>query len=380
MVEMLVQRRSVVEGLLRSAIVLGLFYVFLVAISMLGSVFKEMGHGQAETLVTQLSPLASLAVGILATVLVQSSSVTTSLVVGVVATSPSGSLLESIQPFVPMIMGANIGTTITNTLASLGHVTRTREFERAFAGATVHDFFNLLTVLILLPLELATGFLSRTAVWLVEVLQLSSSVEFHSPVKAVVKVGETAVRGLVKGAVGEGTPYYVLVIVLAVIFIFVCLGFITRNMKLLLASRLEGAINRALEKSGLLGILIGILVTVAVQSSSITTSILVPMFGAGVLTLANGYPIMLGANVGTTITALLAAVVKGPAGLAIALVHLLFNILGILLFYPVPALRRIPIRLAQWLAARTVDSKWYILLYVLGVFVAIPVMAFVLFR
>jgi sodium-dependent phosphate cotransporter len=104
------------------------------------------------------------------------------------------------------------------------------------------------------------------------------------------------------------------------------------------------------------------------------------MFGAGVLTLANGYPIMLGANVGTTITALLAAVVKGPAGLAIALVHLLFNILGILLFYPVPALRRIPIRLAQWLAARTVDSKWYILLYVLGVFVAIPVMAFVLFR
>jgi len=379
-VEMLVQRRSVVEGLLRSAIVLGLFYVFLVAISMLGSVFKEMGHGQAETLVTQLSPLASLAVGILATVLVQSSSVTTSLVVGVVATSPSGSLLESIQPFVPMIMGANIGTTITNTLASLGHVTRTREFERAFAGATVHDFFNLLTVLILLPLELATGFLSRTAVWLVEVLQLSSSVEFHSPVKAVVKVGETAVRGLVKGAVGEGTPYYVLVIVLAVIFIFVCLGFITRNMKLLLASRLEGAINRALEKSGLLGILIGILVTVAVQSSSITTSILVPMFGAGVLTLANGYPIMLGANVGTTITALLAAVVKGPAGLAIALVHLLFNILGILLFYPVPALRRIPIRLAQWLAARTVDSKWYILLYVLGVFVAIPVMAFVLFR
>jgi sodium-dependent phosphate cotransporter len=188
-VEMLVQRRSVVEGLLRSAIVLGLFYVFLVAISMLGSVFKEMGHGQAETLVTQLSPLASLAVGILATVLVQSSSVTTSLVVGVVATSPSGSLLESIQPFVPMIMGANIGTTITNTLASLGHVTRTREFERAFAGATVHDFFNLLTVLILLPLELATGFLSRTAVWLVEVLQLSSSVEFHSPVKAVVRWG-----------------------------------------------------------------------------------------------------------------------------------------------------------------------------------------------
>ena len=54
-------------------------------------------------------------------------------------------------------MGANIGTTVTNTLVSLAHSMDPREFRRAFSGATVHDVFNWLTVLILLPVEHFTG-------------------------------------------------------------------------------------------------------------------------------------------------------------------------------------------------------------------------------
>ena len=99
-------------------------------------------------------------------------------------------------------------------------------------------------------------------------------------------------------------------------------------------------------------IAIGIVITVLVMSSSITTSILVPMVAAGVLSTRNAYPITLGANIGTTATALIASLaVVRPEGLVIALVHTLFNVCGILLLYPVPMLRNIPIRLAERTAA-----------------------------
>ena len=366
---------------LRVLVVLALLYVFLVAIQTVGGTFKGLGLGQAEGLVTRMPPMAALAVGILATVLVQSSSVTTALIVGVVVAQPGASLEESISAFVPMIMGANIGTTITNTLVSLGHVTRSAEFRRAFAGATVHDFFNLITVIVLLPLELATGILTKCAVYLVELLDLSTEVEFKSPVKSAVKAGHSVIKDCLENVFAlSGVWYAVVAIALAVTLIFVCLTFITKNMKVLMANRLEKAINTALQKSGILGMGIGVVVTAAVQSSSITTSILVPMFGAGILSLRNGFPIMLGANIGTTVTALMAAVVKGNAGLAIAFVHLLFNVLGILIIYPIPAMRMVPIRLAEGLAARTAESRWWILVYVGGAFVVAPLVGLLLFR
>jgi hypothetical protein len=91
---------------------------------------------------------------------------------------------------------------------------------------------------------------------------------------------------------------------------------------------------------GAIGILVGIGVTVAVQSSTITTSILVPLVAAGVLTLRNAYPITVGANVGTTITALIASVaVLRPEGLTIALVHLLFNLSAMVVIFAVPVVR-----------------------------------------
>ena len=98
--------------------------------------------------------------GTLATALVQSSSTVTSVIVGMVA----GGLPVSIA--VPMIMGANMGTTITNTIVSLGMARQKDVFRRAFAAATVHDFFNLLAVAILLPLELMFGLLDRLSGWL----------------------------------------------------------------------------------------------------------------------------------------------------------------------------------------------------------------------
>lgn len=63
----------------------------------------------------------------------------------------------SVRVAIPIIMGANIGTSVTNTIVSLGQSGDRNQFRRAFGGATVHDMFNWLSVVILLPLELISG-------------------------------------------------------------------------------------------------------------------------------------------------------------------------------------------------------------------------------
>ena len=104
------------------------------------------------------------------------------------------------------------------------------------------------------------------------------------------------------------------------------------------------------------------------------------MIGAGILTLEAGFPITLGANLGTTVTGLLAALSAGPAGLTIALVHLLFNITGIALLYPWPVTRHIPIRCAQALAEKATQNRMWVGAYIFGVFVLMPLLGILLFK
>ena len=310
--------------------------------------------------------------------LAQSSSVTTSTIVGLV-----GAGLLGIDDAVPMIMGANIGTTVTNTLASLGHLRRPTEFRLAFAAATVHDAFNLLAVAVLLPVELLTGVLSKTAEALTELLLGGSGAEFDSPFKAAVKVPVGWVEALWDDVVGlEGTLLGVVIVITGLAAIFLALTFVTKNMRQLIASRVERSINAMLGRGGgAPAILLGIVITVAVQSSSITTSIMIPLSAAGVVSLVNAYPVTLGANVGTTISALLASLATDrPEALTVALVHTLFNIGGILLFYPVPALRRLPIRIAEGLAEMAARRRSMVVGYVIVTFLVIPALGVILLR
>jgi sodium-dependent phosphate cotransporter len=285
-----------------------------------------------------------------------------------------------------MVMGANIGTTVTNTLVSIGHVRKGQEFRRAFAGATVHDFFNVLTVMVLLPLELTTGFLLRSADALTGVLRgteaLAGAAPGDSPIKSAVgypiDLLASALESVGTGNVLKG----VLLLVVGLALIFLALAYITRNMREVMAGRIEQSLNAVLDRGAGVGAMtVGMLMTILVQSSSITTSILIPMVGAGVLTLKNAFPVTLGANVGTTITALLASVAaERPEALTIALVHTLFNLTGILIFYPVPALRAIPILLAERLADIAVNKKRWVVVYVGGLFVAVPFLGLLLLR
>ena len=362
----------------RGLMVRGLLYVFLVGVSSLEAGIKALGSDVQETLFEGVgNPLGGLFVGMLATVLVQSSSVSTATIVGLVAAG-----VISVDDAVPMVMGANIGTTVTNTLVSLGYVRRRDEFRRAFAAATVHDFFNVLSVAVLLTLEVTIGLISESAKWLSERLLGSSGGEFKSPIKAAVKEPVGWIESLL-GDVGlEGNALAVALIVVGLGFIFAALAFITRNMRALVAERFERSINQLLSRGGgVVAMALGVVVTVAVQSSSITTATLVPLCAAGILTLHNAYPVTLGANIGTTITALLAALAtNSSAAVTVALAHTIFNVYGILIFYPVRITREIPIRLAEGLAGYAAERRAIVVVYIVLLFIVIPLVGVALLR
>lgn len=352
--------------------VLLLLYLFLSAITLMSTSFKLMGKSFSEGLITiTTSPFMALFMGILTTAIVQSSSVTTSLVVGLVS---SGAL--SVANAVPIIMGANIGTTITNTIVSLGHLSNKREFRRAFAGSMIHDFFNSFSVIILFPIEMATGILQTTATKMAELFYGShASIEYHSPVKAAASIIPQYLKNvLTKGWDINEKIAGITLLVLSFIVIFATLVLFVKIMRSVVMSKIEQILNNFLNKSPFVGLAIGMIITAMVQSSSITTSLLIPLFGTGILTLEAAFPITLGANVGTTVTALLAALAGNMAGLTIAFVHLLFNMFGILIIYPARKIRRIPLLAATLLARSAAKNKKILAFYILGFFFFLPIL------
>jgi len=347
-----------------------LLYGFLVSIGLLGKAFKMFSGGFVDGLIASASdPLLGLFVGVLATTLVQSSSTTTSLVVAMVG---SGSM--PIETAIPIVMGANIGTSVTNTLVSLGHTSLGREFERAFAASTVHDFFNILAVLVLFPLQVSTNFLGILAADMAEIFQEMGGLTFASPLKIVTG---PAVNGLTHAL--DGHPWILLV--LALLIMAASLRYLVVALKKIVLGRVEAFFDQTLFANAGRAMLFGLLITVLVQSSSITTSLAVPLAGAGILTLVQIFPYTLGTNVGTTITAMLAALAVGEiSAVTVAFAHLLFNICGIAVIWPIPAIRRIPIRLARSFAAVAADHRWLAVAYIVICFYAVPFAAILILR
>tara|TARA_Y100001970_G_scaffold59259_1_gene75384 strand:+ start:433 stop:1536 length:1104 start_codon:yes stop_codon:yes gene_type:complete len=345
--------------------VLAALYMFLVGINGMSSAIKHMGAEIAESIVTATSnPFIALFIGVFATVLFQSSSTTTSLIVAMVSSQALG-----ISGAIPMIMGANIGTTVTNTIVSVGHINKGTEFKRAFAASTVHDFFNILAVLIIFPLEITFHFIEKLARALGEVLvgtMLNADIlQAKSPIKIAVKSGAK----LIESFTFDNDIYY---LVISVLITFICLVSIVKLLRSLVLEKIEAFFDQYIFKTALRAIGFGIVLTIMVQSSSITTSLVVPLAGAGVLTLKKIFPFTLGANIGTTVTALLAALTGTVAALVAAISHLLFNIFGIAIIYGIPQLRAIPLMLAEKISELAVKNKFIPIIYLLIVFGAIP--------
>ena len=136
------------------------------------------------------------------------------------------------------------------------------------------------------------------------------------------------------------------------------------------------------ELAGYLSMLVGTGLTILVQSSSVFTSALTPLVGMGLITVERMYPLTLGANIGTTVTSILAAFTSEPEtikdALQVALAHLFFNITAILIFYPVPLMRSLPPFLAKKLGNITANYRWFAIAYLVVVFFLFPFLVFAL--
>ena len=362
-------QNSLLRRTLRVCTIVFLLYIFLVSIGLMGVAFKGFGKEFAENLIrTTSNPFVALFIGIFATSLIQSSSTTTSMVVGFVA---SGVL--SVRCAIPIIMGANIGTTVTSVTVAMMHITRREEFKRAFSGAVMHDFFNLIAVMILLPLELTTRYLEKAATILANIFQSYGGIKLTSPVKVLTKPAIHFIKDLFSNVGLLSSKFgYVLILLLSFVFLFFALFFIVKVMKAIVAKHTEIMLDRVIGKNGYLAMLVGVMITAIIQSSSVTTSILVPMFGAGILTMEAAFPITLGANIGTTVTAMLAALTGNISAITIAFAHFLFNITGIALVYPLKWTRRIPLYLARRFGEIASRSRKIAVMYVLSAFFILP--------
>jgi len=352
-------------------------YLLLVGVGVIGDGFKTVSggaEGAAKIFAFASSPIVGVILGTLATALVQSSSTVTSVIVGLVAGG------VPVEIAVPMIMGANMGTTITNTIVSLGNIGQRSMFNKSFQAATVHDFFNLYSILIFLPIEALFHPLERMggvmAGWFVgagdaSVKDLNFVGALTKPVsKAIVSLFDTlpaTIGGLLAIAAG------IALVIGSVLY----LGKMLRSV---MTGKAMNIVHDAVGSGPIKGIATGTVVTVLVQSSSTTTSLVVPLAGAGVLNTRQVFPFTMGANIGTCITALLAATaVSGPTqvfALQIALVHLLYNVLGVLVFLYTPWLKDLPVRSAEWLGNKAELNRGWAFAYIGGVFFMMPGVVF----
>ncbi|XP_067259303.1 solute carrier family 34 member 2a isoform X1 [Chanodichthys erythropterus] len=432
-------------------VLVGLLYMFVCSLDILSSAFQLVGGKTAGDIFQEnevlSNPLAGLVIGMLVTLLVQSSSTSSSIVVSMV----SSGLLE-VSTAVPIIMGTNIGTSVTNTVVAMTQVSDRNKFRRAFAGATVHDFFNWLSVLVLLPLEIASGYLVRLTGLIVtsfniqsgenapallnvitdpltqSIIELDESVisdiatgDPEAKNKSLIKVWcQTASNTTLQNVTATNcSDYYcwelknvteiinikkcnhifvntslsdmavgLILLACSLLALCTCLILIVKLLNSMLKGQVAVVIKKIMNTdfpfpfawlTGYIAILVGAGMTFIVQSSSVFTSAITPLVGIGVIKIERVYPLSLGSNIGTTTTAILAAMASPGEtlgnSLQIALVHLFFNLSGILLWYPIP-FTRIPIRMAKALGQITAEYRWFSGFYIIFCFFALPLFVF----
>ncbi|XP_055045225.2 solute carrier family 34 member 2b isoform X1 [Misgurnus anguillicaudatus] len=448
----------VFTSIVKFILLLGLLYVFVCSLDVLSSAFQLVGGKAAGDIFKDnavlSNPVAGLVIGVLVTVLVQSSSTSSSIVVSMV----SSGLLD-VKSAVPIVMGANIGTSVTNTIVAVMQAGDRNEFRRAFAGATVHDFFNWLSVLILLPLEVASGFLYKLTELLIDSFNIQSGADAPELLKVItepltkniIELDSSVISGIATGdpaaqnkslikiwcktqkftdlvnitvpGIANCTPdalcwvdnnltwtqknqtetinlskcthifvnanlpdlaVGLILLALSLLALCTCLILIVKLLNSMLKGQVAVVIKKVLNTdfpfpfgwvTGYLAILVGAGMTFIVQSSSVFTSAITPLVGIGVISIERAYPLTLGSNIGTTTTAILAALASPGETLAnslqVSLCHFFFNICGILLWYPIP-FTRIPIRLAKALGNRTAKYRWFAGVYVILCFLILP--------
>ena len=339
---------------------------FLFALGLISDAGTALGQSTLERVLTLYSgPVTGLCIGLVATAIFQSSSATTSIVVALVA---GGGL--PISSAVPVILGANIGTTLTSTLAAFGSSTIPAEFSRALSAAAIHDLFNLTLALVFLPLEVVFGVVTHLAVQMSHILSpLLGSADGSAPGSSSFDYGLP--------------PWVVLLLGIALLVASLRLGIVI--LRSIVLRRSEQLMEPGVARHPLVAFGAGFGLTSIVQSSSLTTSLIVPLAGSGVWKLNRVLPYTLGANVGTTLTALLAAITTGNAGansspaLTAACAHVLINVTGVLLVALIPPLRRAILSGASAIGRMAEQRRRAALVYVIGLFFIAPALILLAF-
>jgi sodium-dependent phosphate cotransporter len=354
------KRKSIANVFSNVFLALFFLYLFLLGIELLSSSLKGLGTGFAKTLInTTGSPITGLFIGLLTTAIIQSSSVTTSIVVGFVA---AGTL--TVHNAVPIIMGANIGTTITCVFASLGHFSVDKEFSKAFSAAVVHDFFNILSVAVFFPLEILFHPIERSSLFLTSFFLGKEGLSFKSPLTLIINPLSQKILGLFY-------KHYVISAIASLILIIFALVFLVKTLRKVSSRGFETLIDHYLFKNAITAGLLGLALTAFVQSSSVTTSLVISLVGTQITTIEKVFPYILGANLGTTVTAMLAALVTGNVNaITIALCHSIFNSFGIMVWYP---LRKVPITLAKKMGELSGKKRLLAFIYIIAIFIVIPI-------
>ena len=357
-------------------------YLFLCAINVMGSGLKGVGKQSdwLETIIAHgTNPLVAMLGAVLVTSIVQSSSFTTSLIITLVA---AGQM--PIETAIFAVMGANIGTSITGLIVSLGTMRIRRQFRRAYAAALLHAVPNIMTVLILFPLEWITsalssngrGLLGNTASYLANALGFQEVAKPTNPIKVITKPVVNAFNSISESVAGANLAGSTMMAVLGLLLLFMALIFLVKNLKGAVLTKLEGLFSTVFFRNDFVAWLSGIFSTISVQSSSVTTSLMVPIAGAGAVKLKRAFPFMLGANIGTTVTGLIAALANPTmAAVTVAIAHIIFNCCDNLIWYP---LRKIPIRISKAYSALASRSRKWAFIFLAVVFVVVPAIGVVI--
>ena len=340
------------------------FLLFLFSIDLMGASILQFGEQTVnQMLIAAENPFVSLFIGLLVTAVIQSSSTTTAMIIAFVAT---GSM--PLTTAVPMVMGANIGTTITPTIISLSFIARRNQFRKALATGAVHNLFNIFVVLLLFPLELQYGLLSGTAESIASLLFSEDGAKVSGSTGA-----GFLFKPIVQYIIGN-IDFLLIPLILSAVLMFTSIKLLSRLISRQLIAESRNRLENVAFSTTFRSFGLGVLLTAGVQSSSVTTSLMVPLVASSRVSLKKAWPFIMGANIGTTITAFIAALFKTEAALSLAIVHLVFNLVGVLLFLPIKNLRNLPVKLANMLGTYTFSHRLVGLAYIVLIFFLLPLL------
>lgn len=301
-------------------------YIFISSIVLIKESVFLLGEEQTKWILGLVKDTVTGSfVGWFGTAMIQSSGAFDSITVTLVS---AGYLSMSIG--VAIIIGAELGTTVTTQLVSiLGHLSRGKEiFKASFLVAMMHYWYNLLTLLIFLPIELFFGTFSYLALKgslffskVPGISAIPSIFSLISPWVEVLLLYLPAWIGFLGGCV-------LLIFALRQTEKYMSITFSTETSK--------GFIKSTFGKP-YRSFLAGLTFTLMVPSTSVMISMLIPLAAAGILEKHHYIlPYILGANIGTVFDVMIAALSTGhPAAIGVWLVHLAINVLGACIFLPI---------------------------------------------